>query len=101
MTGAPSGGVTTRRVVVEGRELDGLGFGLAWVDLRGRPDVLVRGATDVCVVLDDTVGVGIGALEKARVGALDEHAAVTPRTHAAPATRPVKRSQPQRITRPP
>lgn len=100
MIGAPFEGLTTRWLVA-GRELDGLGFGLECVDRRGRTDVLVRGATDVGVVLDGTVGVDVGALERARVAALEEHPTTTPRTHAAPATRPAIRSGPGRLTRQP
>lgn len=90
MIGAPPDGGTTR-CVVDGRELDGLGFGLEWVDLRGGDELLVLGAADVGVALE-TVEVGVGTLERARVGVLEEHAAVTPRTHTAPATRAAKRS---------
>lgn len=102
MTGAPSCGWTTRRVV-DGRELAGVGvgFGFERVDERGGTGRLVLGATDVCGVLDDAVRVGVAGLETARVGALDEHAAATPSTQTAPATRPAKRSGPQRLTRPP
>lgn len=98
--GAPSAGLTSRWVV-DGPELDGLGFGVERVGLRAGTDVLVRGAGDVCVALGDAVGVGVGVLERARVGALDEHAAVTPRTQAAPTTRPARRTRRQRLTRPP
>jgi hypothetical protein len=100
MTGAPSEGGTTRWVV-DGRELDGVGFGFERDAVRGSTGRLVLGTTDVGIVLDDAVRVGVSALESARVGALDEHPAVTPRTQTAPATRPARRSGPQRLTRPP
>ena len=57
MTGAPSGGLTTRWLV-DGRELDGLGF--VWAGLGRGGDVLERGAADVDVALDDTLGLGVG-----------------------------------------
>jgi hypothetical protein len=100
MTGAPSGGVTTR-LVVDGCELDGLGFGVEWVGVGRGADACLLGGRDVCIRLDDAVGLGVGALERATVGAREEHAAVIPRTHTAPATRPAKRSRPQRLTGPP
>jgi hypothetical protein len=100
MSGAPSAGLTTRRAV-DGRELVGLGFGLERVGVGRRLGVLLLAAVDVCVGLDDAVGVGVGALERAPVEAVEEHAAVTPRTHTAPATRPAKRSRPHRFTQPP
>ena len=96
MTGAPCGGFTTRWLV-DGRELDGLGLGLEWVDVLGG----ALGDADVCAELDDALRVGVGMPETARVGVLDEHAAVTPRTHTAATTRPARRSRPERITRPP
>jgi hypothetical protein len=102
MTGAPSGGVTTRWLV-DGPELDGVGvgFGFEWVDRCDRTGRLVLGVTDVCVGLGETVRLGVGVLERARTAALDEHAAVAPRTHTTPATRAAKRSGPQRLTRSP
>jgi hypothetical protein len=100
MTGAPFDGVTTRGLV-DGRELDGLSFGLVRVGLARGAGVLVRGAGDVYAVLDGIVGLGAVAPERAPVDAVDEHPAVTPRTHKAPATKPARRSGPQRITRPP
>jgi hypothetical protein len=96
MIGAPLDGWTTC-CVVDGRELDALDFGLEWVDLRDGDGLLVLGGVDVGVAVE-TVEVGVGTLERARVGALDEHAAVTPRTHTAPATSAAKRSEPRRLT---
>jgi hypothetical protein len=100
MTGAPSGGWTTG-LVVDGCELDGLGLGVEWVGVARGTEVCVLAGRDVCIRLDDTVGLGVGALERATVGAREEQAAVAPRTHMAPATRPAKRGRPQRLTGPP
>jgi hypothetical protein len=90
----------TTRWVVDGRELDGVGFGFECVGLCDWTERLVLGVTGACVV-GDAVRVGVGVLERARTAALDEHAAVAPRTHTTPATRAAKRSRPERLTRTP